>query len=264
MSVQDVYPVVTPESAAQEPHLPVALYKLVAQMVSQDDLPALRLTSKEWHDAANAAVQRIGKGGWLTKLQLQYLPKAVHKFSGISSLDLTFLAEAAQDLLKRLLSVSRLQALTMYFTLAQLPIGLQFILQQRHLTSLTANSLEYDPEAGIRDSFLHSIACIESLVELDLHLSDSVTNAAISGFSGLTNLQSLRLPVSKHGAGVTGRSMTVFTALSKLTHLSLEGWPLKDTHVAMMTRLTELQKIDITCVNPCLPYASCLCCNSRT
>ena len=81
---------------------------------------------------------------------------------------------------------------------------------------------------------------------LDLDLSNSVTDAAVRGLSNLTNLQLLRLPVSKYGASVTGRSMTVFITLIQLTHLSLEGWPLHDAHVAMMTALTNLQSIGMS------------------
>ncbi len=37
------------------PHIPAGLYKIVAQYVDADDLPALRLASKSWHGAATAA-----------------------------------------------------------------------------------------------------------------------------------------------------------------------------------------------------------------
>ena len=94
-------------------------------------------------------------------------------------------------------------------------------------------------------------------------MSNSVTDAAICGLSGLTNLQSLSLRVSKYGACVTGRSMAVFTALSQLTQLSLPGWPLQDNHVAVMTKLKCLQKIDLSmCENLsslcCMPLLRCM------
>ena len=193
------------------PSIPAALYKIVAQYVDADDLPALRLASKSWHGAATAAVQRVGKDGWLTETQLQWLPSAAHKFSGLSTLDVTFLAACkdAQNLLNRLHPITGLRSLGMYYTLSQLPVGQQFVLQQSQLTSFRASSLEYSAEAGVLDTFLHKATILKSLVTLDLHLSDLVTDAAVRGLSNLTKLQSLRLPVSKNGASVSGRSMTV-------------------------------------------------------
>ena len=230
------------------PHIPAALYKIVAQYVDADDLPALRLASKSWHGAATAAVQRVGKGGFLTRTQLQRLPSAAHRFSGLSTLDVTFLAACkdVQNLLKGLQPITGLRSLSMYYTLSQLPVGQQFVLQQSQLTSFRASSLEYNAEAGILDTFLRKATLLKSLVTLDLDLSNSVTDSAIRGLSNLTNLQSLRLPVSKYDASVSGRSMTVFTNLTQLTHVSLHGWPLHDAHVAMMTALTNLQKIDMS------------------
>ena len=230
------------------PHIPAALYKIVAQYVDADDLPALRLASKSWHGAATAAVQRVGKGGFLTETQLQRLPSAAHRFFGLSTLDVTFLATCkdVQNLLKGLQPITGLRSLSMYYTLSQLPVGQQFVLQQSQLTSFRASSLEYSAEAGVLDTFLRKATLLKSLVTLDLDLSNSVTDSAIRGLSNLTNLQSLRLPVSKYDASVSGRSMTVFTNLTQLTHLSLHGWPLHDTHVAMMTALTNLQKIDMS------------------
>jgi len=134
----------------------------------------------------------------------------------------------------------------MYYTLSQLPVGQQFVLQQSQLTSFRASSLEYSAEAGVHDTVLHKATILKSLVTLDLDLSNSATDAAVRSLSNLTNLQLLRLPVSKYGASVTGRSMTVFITLIQLTHLSLEGWPLHDAHVAMMTALTNLQSIGMS------------------
>jgi len=41
-------------------------------------------------------LRRVGKDGWLTKTQLQRFPSAAHRFSGLSTLDVTFLA-ASKD-----------------------------------------------------------------------------------------------------------------------------------------------------------------------
>ena len=233
---------------AQLPQLPDPVCRMIAQFVHHDSLPALRLASKAWHDAVGPAVQRIGKEGWLSLDQLQNLQYAVQKFPGLSSLDLALLpgSKVGQQLLKNLMPLSRLRSLDMYYSQAQLPTGEQFILQQSHLTTFRAICLEYDPEAGILDSFVHKVANMRSLVQLDLPLSNLVTDAAVQSLSCLTNLQSLRLPVSKLGAEVTGSSMTVFTALFLLTHLSLDGWPVKDIHITMMTRLAKLERIDLS------------------
>lgn len=193
-------------------------------------------------------LRRVGKDGWLTKTQLQRFPSAAHRFSGLSTLDVTFLAASkdVQNFLNRLQPITGLRSLGMYYTLSQLPVGQQFVLQQSQLTSFRASSLEYSAEAGVHDTVLHKATILKSLVTLDLDLSNSATDAAVRSLSNLTNLQLLRLPVSKYGASVTGRSMTVFITLIQLTHLSLEGWPLHDAHVAMMTALTNLQNIDMS------------------
>lgn len=247
---------VAAECDAELPPFPAALCPLVARLVSQDDLPALRLTSKRCHDAANSALRHVKKR-WLTLTQRQHLPTAVHKFPGSAVLDLIYLdaSKNAQRFLQEIMSVSRLQGLTLFHSLAQLPVGQQFISQQSHLTSSAASHQFCRPGAGILDSFLPRVASMTSLVTLDLALSDAVTDAAIDDLSGLTNLQSLCLHMSKYEACVSGRSMTVFTALSKLTQLSLPGWPLQDTHVAVMMKLKYLQRVDLSeCES-----LSCLC-----
>lgn len=245
------------------PPFPAALYPLVARLVAQDDLPALRLTSKRWHEAANTAVQSIGKEGWLPKTQLQHMLTSAHKYPGLLVLNLTCLPafRAAQRLLQELVSLSRLQVLSLHHSLTQLPVGQQFILQQSYLTSFTACSMRVAD--GILDSFLPRVAGMQSLVTLVLFLSGSVTDAAICDLSGLTNLQSLCLPVSRYKACISGRSMKVFTALSKLTELSLPGWPLQENHVAVMTELKYLRMIDLSmcenlsslCFMPLLQFA---------
>ncbi|KAA6424054.1 MAG: hypothetical protein FRX49_06013 [Trebouxia sp. A1-2] len=179
---------------------------------------------------------------------MQRLPSAAHRFPGLSTLDVTFLAASkkVQNLLNRLQHITGLRSLGMYYTLSQLPVGQQFMLQQSQLTSFRASSLEYNAEAGVLDTFLHKATILQSLVTLDLDLSNSVTDAAVRDLSHLTKLQSLRLHVSKDDASISGRSMTAFTQLTQLTHLSLQGWPLHDVHVAMMTALTNLRKIDMS------------------
>ncbi|KAL0028202.1 hypothetical protein WJX79_001261 [Trebouxia sp. C0005] len=79
---------------------------------------------------------------------MQRLPSAAHRFPGLSTLDVTFLAASkkVQNLLNRLQHITGLRSLGMYYTLSQLPVGQQFMLQQSQLTSFRASSLEYNAE----------------------------------------------------------------------------------------------------------------------
>ncbi len=102
-------------------------------------------------------LRRVGKDGWLTKTQLQRFPSAAHRFSGLSTLDVTFLAASkdVQNFLNRLQPITGLRSLGMYYTLSQLPVGQQFVLQQSQLTSFRASSLEYSAEASM------TLSCIK-------------------------------------------------------------------------------------------------------
>lgn len=101
-------------------------------------------------------------------------------------------------------------------------------------------------EPGVHDTFLHTLSDMQTLVKLDLSLSSSATELGISGLSQLTNLQSLKLPVSKHKAGVSERAVNAFKNLTKLTFLLLNGWPITEYSIISITSLTKLQHIDVS------------------
>ena len=144
-----------------------------------------------------------------------------------------------------LMPVTSLQSIGLYYTAAQGPAW-RLLQQQTCLLSLRVACLEYSSEGGIKDTFLRKVADLHTLVELDLHLSSLATDDGIRSLSQMTNLQSLRLPVCKHEARISGSSVTVFTNLTQLTCLSLTGWPITAVDIISLTCLSNLQNIDFS------------------
>lgn len=115
--------------------------------------------------------------------------------------------------------------------------------------------MEYGGDPGVQDPYLQKLTVLQSLKKLDLSLSTLATDAGIRTLSQLTHLHSLRLPVSKHDVEFPGSSAIVFTALTKLTCLSLIGWPITDVEVIRVTCLSSLRHINFS---EC-ERLSCLC-----
>lgn len=235
--------------------LPLIAYNMIAHALPQSNLPTLRLVSKAWCVAASTAVQKLGKHFCLTIFQVERLPVMLKTFPCLSELGLQIAPEPlANSVLPSMSHISGLQKLALDCSVGQSPSGLQFILQQTKLTSLCLSAI-FPHGCGIRDNALHSIGSILSLINLDLNLT-SPTDDGISGLRLLTNLQSLRLPMSKYEKhGVTGRSLSFFAALSRLTHLSLDGWPIRDDDLVYMTCFASLQHLDLS---DCMKL-TCLC-----
>lgn len=169
----------------------------------------------------------------------------LERFPCLSQLDIQMTPEShAKNALQLMYRLSSLQNLTLECSVGQSPQGLQFILQQTKLTSLSVGT--FSPIRGVEDSFLHNTSSVQSLVSLALNLSSSTTDKGISSLSTLTNLQFLRLPVSRWEAKVTGRSLSVFAALNRLTYLSLIGWPIRDNDLVDMVCLASLQQLDLS------------------
>lgn len=229
----------------------------VAQNLSQKDLAALRLVSRAWCDAANGAVRQFGStDGFWNAVQLDNLQLAATKFPKVTSLNLTFLpGNRTEQYLLSLTALSSLQKLQLYHTAAEGSAGWELLQQQTGLTTLSVACLEYAAESGIQDDFLNKVAGLQTLVELRLPLSSLATSAGLQNFSKLSHLQSLSLPVSKDQACLHGNLVTVFTALTQLTYLSLCGWPIADRDVVWLASLKTLQHIDF---GNCLRL-SCLC-----
>lgn len=134
----------------------------------------------------------------------------------------------------------------MYYLAAQKAHGWALLQQQKCLTTFRAVCLEYSAEAGIQDPFLLKVASLCTLVNLDMSLSSLVTDAGLRSLSCLTNLMSLELPVSNHEASFSANSLSVFTALTRLTFLSLSGWPIQDVNVNILSSITSLQHLDLS------------------
>lgn len=66
----------------------------MAQALPHEDLPSLRLVSREWREAANKAVRRLGISP-LTHTQLDNLRVAVQMFPGLSTTNMLLAHEAA-------------------------------------------------------------------------------------------------------------------------------------------------------------------------
>ena len=247
----------------QPAELPLTAYTMIARALPQSELPTLRLVSKAWCEAASAAVQKVGPGCGLTVLQVQRLPLLLERFPCLSEFDMEMTPELqAMDALQLMHRLSGLQSLTLDCSVGQSQQGLQLILQQTKLTSLCLST--FSPVCGTEDNTLRSIGFKLSLVSLDLNLSSSTTDDGISSLSTLTNLQFLRLPVSRWEAEVTGRSLSVFAALNHLTYLCLIGWPIRDNDLLDMTCLASLQHLDLSecmeltslCFMPLLQFPS--------
>ncbi|KAL3130556.1 hypothetical protein ABBQ38_008364 [Trebouxia sp. C0009 RCD-2024] len=244
------------ESQADLRLLCVDAYELVAQKLPAEDLPSLRLVSKQWYHAANKAVRLFGKPGFFSKSQLAHLHLAAQKFSGLSTLDLTFLPlHNTSPYVKMLMPLTSLQNISMYYLAAQKADGWALLQQQKCLTTFRAVCLEYGAEAGIQDPFVLKVASLCTLVSLDMSLSSRVTDTGLRSLSCLTNLMSLELPVSKYEASFSANSLSVFTALTRLTFLSLRGWPVNDVDVNTLTCVTSLQHLGLS---EC-EHLTCLC-----
>ena len=227
------------------PKLPLAAYTLVARSLQHEDLSSLRLVSRAWCYAANRAVRYLNNSGFsMTKAQLDNLHTVVEKFPGLSSVAL--ILPNAEPYLKTLLPLTSLQSISLYWTAASSPAAWRLLQGQACLTSLRVACLEYGGESGVQDSYLQNLTVLQSLKELDLSLSTLATDAGIRTLSQLTQLHSLRLPVSKYDAEFSGSSANVFTALTRLTCLSLIGWPITDVEVIRMTCLSSLRFVDFS------------------
>ncbi|KAL3130560.1 hypothetical protein ABBQ38_008367 [Trebouxia sp. C0009 RCD-2024] len=221
-------------------------YELVAQKLPAEDLPSLRLVSKQWYHAANKAVLLFGKPGFFSKSQLAHLHLAAQRFPGLSTLDLTFLPlHNTSPYLKTLMPLTSLQNISMYYLAAQKADGWALLQQQKCLTSFRSVSLDFI--GGFEDPLLLKVASLCTLVSLDMSLSSRVTDTGLRSLSCLTNLMSLELPVSKvYEAFFSAKSLSVFTALTRLTFLSLRGWPINDVDVNTLTCLTSLQHLGLS------------------
>ena len=226
--------------------LPAVICSMIARALPHSELPNLRLVSKAWCYAASSEVRKIGRNSSLTITQFLKLPILARVFPCLSELNVAIQlgtkTKVQVEVLRLLPQISGLRDLSLDYSVGQSPQGLQFIQQQTHLTKLCITS--FSLSQGVTDDSLNLIGSLVSLVKLELNLSCSATDRGISNLSHLTNLQSLRLPVSKYEAEVTGSSVTVVTGLRHLTYLSLIGWPIEDCHVDDMTCLTRLQRIE--------------------
>ena len=187
------------------PVLPLAVYSLVAQALPHEDLRSLRLVSRAWSNAANGAVRSLNKRV-LTIAHRDNFQTAVHRFPGISSINLAFVPGAMQYM-KILMPLTSLQSICLDWIAASSPTAWKLLQRQACLTSLRVGSLW---SVGVHDEVLQSLPVLGNLKKLDISLNQLVvTDAGIKALSQLVHLESLRLPVSKYAASFSGSSANV-------------------------------------------------------
>ena len=186
-----------------------------------------------------------------TSFQRDNLQLVAQNSVGLSTMNLMF----PRVKLESLLPLTSLQSIYLYYTAAREAAAYRLLQQQACLTRLRLGCLEYSVEAGLDDTMIHRLTSLQNLVDLDIPLSSLATDAGIRHLSHLTRLQSLRLPVAKDDAGVSGDAVSSFCALNQLTKLSLIGWPITEVHIIRLTCLSSLQRIDFS---DCLQL-TCLC-----
>ena len=229
------------------PELPLFAYNLVALALPHEDLPSLRLVSREWCEAANKAVRRFSKEKYYSApAQLDDLRIAVQKFTGLSKVNMLFTPpHEIERHLETLLPLSSLQTLVLYHTAAEGAAAWTLVNQQTCLTCLLYLGNLWGME-GVQDGSLLKLSGLQTLVQLDVLLSTSATELGIRSLSQLTNLRSLRLPVSENEAGVSDSAVTAFQNLTQLTFLALPGRPITELAIISMACLSKLQRINFS------------------
>ena len=237
--------------------LPADLRRQTAAWVDHGSLPALRLVSRAWNEAANLAVRRLTgpPPKWPAQLQLIGL-----RWPNIEQLNLGVIEELwspdrnCRALILSLRPVKRLQHLRLDLSAALLPEGQELLLRQTGLLGLHLWRNTFGMIDGASDRLLQVIGRLNSLTRLDCHLQDRAyrptklepaTDEGMRCLSSLQFLQDLRLTVNRLGPAVTGQALSTIGGLRHLTHLCLSGWPMLNTDLGYLTHL-QLRSLDLS------------------
>ena len=234
--------------------LPEELRAQTAAWVEHSSLPALRLVSRGWNEAANLAVRQLKRHDSLWPAQELEMRLIGQRWPNLERLELDeedALVEPDEDcrqLMASLTPLTRLQHLSLGMGAALLPEGQECILRQTRLLSLRTICIR--GEIGASDGLLQVISRLSHLTRLECDLQaerenlaeglpqlEPATDEGLRCLSSLRALQDLTLPVSAHGATVTGQALSTVGSLHQLTHLSLEGWPMVYTDLGQLTHL---------------------------
>ena len=254
--------------------LPEELRAQTAAWVEHGSLPALRLVSRGWNEAANLAVRQLM--GYLILVEPAHLERIRligQRWPNVERLYLDLELEPTVSSYRQLISsltpLTRLQHLSLPIAAALLPEGQEFMLRQTQLLSLCAFGILR--QSGASDGVLEVISRLSRLTYLECHLQaehahlagslppiqlDPATDEGVRCLSSLQSLEGLSLTFSKCPCGqfaVTGHALSSIGSLHQLTRLSLDAWPMVDTDLAHLTHL-QLVSLDLDrCLNLTAP-----------
>ena len=247
--------------------LPEELRIRTAACVEQGSLPALRLVSRTWCEAANLAKRQLKLDfPTLDPPQAQKSRLIGQKWPNLERLDLV-LDELAlpdrrsRDLILALRPLMQLRDLYLVIGALLLPEGQEFILRQTRLLSLCTISLWAGD--GATDGLLQVVGRLSHLTRLEIDLyakgctgkyppgmlappqQQPATDEGLQCLSSLQSLKDLRMTVQDtFTICFTGRALSTVGSLHQLTHLSLWGWPIVDTDLGHLT-LLQLMSLDL-------------------
>ena len=235
--------------------LPADLRRHTAACVEHGSLPALRLVSRGWSEAANLAVRQLTKKHqhlWPAQLRL-----IGQRWPNLEQLDLQSQSavwspdQKCRNLMASLMPLTKLQHLGLNMAALLLLEGQELVLRQTRLLSLSTYSLS----GGATDGLLQVVSRLRHLTRLEFDLQAEhqllagvqppiqlkpATDSGVRCLSSLQTLQDLTLIVDKYYSGVTGQALSSIGTLHQLTRLCLQGWPVVNTDLSHLTHLQLL------------------------
>ena len=233
--------------------LPIELRRQIAALVEHGSLPALRLVSRSWSEAANLAVRQLK---WYSHMEPAHLDRVRligQRWPNLEQLDLDRHMTPNEHCGDLMSSFSRLQHLSLATGAALLPEGQEFIFGQTRLLSLCLIGIV--SVIGAPDGLLQAIGRLSHLTRLECELHsryeqltgmltpirlERATDEGVRWLSSLQSLQDLTLRFNSHYPAVTGQALSSIGSLHQLTHLSLSGWHMMDADLVYLTHLQLL------------------------
>ena len=155
--------------------LPADLRRQIAALVEHGSLPALRLVSRAWNEAANLAVR------WLTGRPPQWPAEVLligQRWPNVEQLNMAITDalwspdQGCRALILSLRPLMRLQHLRLGMGAALLPEGQEFLLRQTRLLGLHLWRSTFGSPGEASDRLLQVIGRLNHLTRLDCHLHE--------------------------------------------------------------------------------------------
>ena len=236
--------------------LPADLRRQTAALVEHSSLPAMRLVSRGWNEAANLAVRRLESE--LSPVQLRVIGQ---RWPNLEQLALDWRLPPDRDLLLSLMPLKRVQHLGVGMGAVLLPEGQEFMLRQTPLLGLHIFSISF----GASDGLLQVIGRLSHLKRLDCGLQaehyvlkaellslqlEPATDEGVRCLSSLPSLQALALTfrspqLPPRNVTVTGQALSSIGSLHQLTRLCLDWWAMVDTDLDHLKHL-QLRSLELT------------------